>query len=100
MPGLPDSSIPQCQWNRHEGACLEAFHAIGHFKPTFIEAHLVSKMICTVRSLKSREKTSSFLEEIIHSSNEVFEDFVSDIAVEIRKLGNMTRKTGKHNDTV
>ena len=57
-------------------------------------------MICKVRSLKSRINTHSFLEEIISSSNEVFNDFVSDMAVEIRKVGNPTRKTAEHNDTV
>ena len=57
-------------------------------------------MICKVRSLKSRIKTRSFLEEIITSSNEVFKDCVSDMAVEIQKLGNLTRETAENNDTV
>jgi len=100
MPGLPDSSIPQCKSNRQEGACLDAVQAIGRFKPTFIEAHHASKMICKVRSLKSRIKTHSFLEEIITSSKEVFKDFVSDMAVDIRKLGNTTQKIAENNDTV
>jgi hypothetical protein len=81
MPGLPVTSIPQCKYNRHEGACLELFQAIGHFEPTFIEAYQASKTICKVRSLKSRIKTRSFLEDIITSNNEVFRDFVSDIVV-------------------
>ena len=100
MPGLPDSSIPKCKLNRYEGACLEAFQAIGHFEPTCIEAHHALKMICTVRSRKSRIKTCSFLEEIITLSNEVVKDFVSDMAVQIRKLGNTTRKTAENNYTV
>jgi hypothetical protein len=45
MPGLAFSSIPQCKENRHEGACLELFKAIGRFEPTVIEAHHASKMI-------------------------------------------------------
>jgi len=40
------------------------------------------------------------LEEIITSSNEVLEDFVSNMAVEIGKLGNTTQKTTENNDTV
>jgi hypothetical protein len=90
MPGLPVSSIPQCKENRHEGACLEFFQAIGRFEPIYMEAHQASKMICKVRSLKSRIKTPSFLEEIITSSNEVFKDCVFDMAVDIRKRANPT----------
>jgi len=45
-------------------------------------------------------KTRSFLEAIITSSNEVFQDFVSDMAVEIRMLGIPTRETAENNDTV
>jgi len=100
MPGLPVSSIPQCKSNRHEAACLEFFQAIGRFEPTFMEAHQASKMICKVRSLKSRIKTRSFLEEIITSRNEVFKDCVSDMAVEIQTLGIPTRETAENNDTV
>jgi len=40
------------------------------------------------------------LEEIITSSNEVFKGFESDMAVGIRKLGNLTPKTAKSNDKV
>ena len=100
MPGLPDSSIPQCKYNRHKSACVEALQATGRFEPTFIEAHHASKMIRKVMSLKSRIKPRSFLEEIITSSNEVFKNFVSNMAVHIRKLGNTTRKTAENNDTV
>jgi len=39
------------------------------------------------------------LEEIITSSNEVFKDCVSDMVVEIRKLGDPTWKTAENNDT-
>jgi len=65
-----------------------------------MEAHQASKMICKVRSLQSRIKTRSFLEEIITSSNEVFKDSVSDMAVEIQKLGVPTQETAENNDTV
>jgi len=57
-------------------------------------------MICKVRSLKSRIKTRSYLEEIITCSNEVFNDCVSDTAVEIPELGNPTQETAENNDTV
>jgi hypothetical protein len=57
-------------------------------------------MISKVKLLKSRIKTRSFLEEIITSSNEVFKDCVSDMAAEIRKLGNPTCETAENNDTV
>jgi len=40
------------------------------------------------------------LEEIITSSNEVFKDCVSDMVVEIGKLGISTWETAKNNDTV
>jgi len=100
MPGLPVSSIPHCKQNRHDGACLEFFHAIGRFQPTFIEAHQPSKMICNVRSLKSRIKTRSLLEEIITSSNDVFKDCVSDMVIEFGKLGMSTRETAENNDTL
>jgi len=83
MPGLPVSSIPQCKLNRHEGACLELFQAIGRFEPTFIDAHQASKMVCKVRSLISRINTCSSLEEIITSSNDVFNDVECVIAVGI-----------------
>jgi len=99
MPGLPVSTILQCKQNHHEGACQELFQAIGRFESTFIEPHQPLKMICKVRSLKSRIKTCSFLEEIITSSNEVFKDFESDMAVGIRQLGNSTWKTAQIHDT-
>jgi hypothetical protein len=47
-------------------------------------------MIGKVRSLKSQIKTRSSLEEITTSSNVVFKDCVSDVVVEICKLGNPT----------
>ena len=46
------------------------------------------------------KKRDSFLEDIITSSNEVFKDCVSDMAVEIQELGNPTRETAKNNHTV
>ena len=45
-------------------------------------------------------KTPSFLEEIITSSNQVLKDFVSDMAVQIRMLGILTRDTVENNDTL
>ena len=89
IPQLPVASILQCKSNRHEGACLEFFQATGHFVPTFIDIHQGSNMISKERSLKSRIKTHSFLEEFITSSNEVFKDSVSDMPVEIRQPGNL-----------
>jgi hypothetical protein len=65
-----------------------------------MEAHQASKMICKVRSLKSRINTHSFLEEIITCSNEVFRDCVSDMAGEMQKLGNSTRETAENYNTV
>ena len=100
MSGLPVSSIPQCKYNSHEGACRVLFQAIGPFESTFIEAHQASNITCKVRSFKSRIKRRSFLEEIITSSNLVFKDLESNMAVRIRMLGNLTRKTAESNNTV
>jgi len=100
IPGLLVASTSQCKWNRHQGACLEIFQAIGRFEPSFFEAHHSSKMNCNVWSLKSRMKTGSFLEEIITSTKVVFTDFEYDISVRIRRLVDPTRKTGKINNTV
>jgi len=44
-------------------------------------------------------KIHSFLKEIITSRIEVFKDLESDMAVEIRKLGNPTRGKAENNDT-
>jgi len=95
MPRLPLSAIPQCKLNHHKGACLDSFQAIGRFEPIFIEANHASKMICKVRSLKSRIKTRSFFEEIITSSKEVFKDCESYMVVKIGMLGNPTRKSAE-----
>jgi len=65
-----------------------------------MEAHQTSNLICKVRSLKSRIKTGSILEEIITLSKEAFKDLESDMAVRIRQLGNSCRKTAKSNITV
>ena len=54
-------------------------------------------MICEVRSLESRIKTHSFLEDIITSCTEVFKDCECDMTVGFRKLGNPTRETAKTN---
>jgi hypothetical protein len=72
IPGLPVASIPPGELIRHNGACLDCFQRIGRFKPSLIEVHQAWKMICNVKSLKSRIKTQSLLEEIITSSKEVF----------------------------
>jgi len=81
MPGLPVSSIPQCKMTCHGGPYLKWFQAIECFEPTFIEAHQASNMSCKVRSLKSRMKTDSFLEDIITWSNKDFKDSESDSVV-------------------
>jgi hypothetical protein len=88
MPERPDSSNPQCKYNRYEGTCLESFKALGLFEPTFIEAHQAFNLIGNIRLLKSQIKTQSLLEGIITLSNEVFKDFEYDLAVQIRDLGN------------
>ena len=95
IPGLPVSSIAQCIYNCHQGACVELFHTTDGFEPTFMEAHQASKMICTVRLLKSQIKTHSFLADIITCSTEVFEDFESDIMVKIRQLCITSPETAK-----
>jgi hypothetical protein len=89
IPGLPGSSIPQCKLNGYEYTYLVLFPAKGHFEASFIEAHQPSMMIGKLTLLKSRIQTPLFLEEIITSTNEVFKDFESDMAVAIRKLGNL-----------
>jgi hypothetical protein len=53
-----------------------------------------------VRSLKLPIKTGSFVEVIITSSNEVFDDFKSNMAIGIRKLGILTQETAERNDTI
>jgi len=100
MPGLPVFSFPQCEYRCHAAACRELFHAISHFDSIFNEAHQTSNMICKGWLLKSRIKTSLFLEEIISSSKVGLKDFESDMVVRITKLGNSTRKTTEINNTV
>jgi hypothetical protein len=73
------------------------FQAIKWFNPTYSDLYKASKMICKVRRPKSRIKTCSILENIITSSNNVFKFYESGMAVEIRKLGNLTRETAKIN---
>ena len=58
------------------------------FEPTFIEAHEASNMIGKVRSLNSRIKTQSFLEDIITWVNEIFINWESDMVVGIWSLCN------------
>jgi len=57
-------------------------------------------MICNEKLLKSQIKIHSFLEEIITSSNEVFKDFDSEMAVGITMLGIPTRETAENTDIV
>ena len=57
-------------------------------------------MICNVKSLKSRIKTHSFLEEIITSRKEVFKDLECDMPVRIGTLVDPTRQTAVTKDTV
>jgi hypothetical protein len=52
-------------------------------------------MIWKVKSLKSRIKTRSFLEEIITSSKEVFKDCASEMMVKFRMLCNPTWKSAE-----
>jgi len=73
---------------------------MGPFESILLEAHQASNMMCKVTSHKSRIKTCAFLEEITTLNNEVFKDFVSDMAVEIRNLGNPTGKVAENIDTV
>jgi len=56
-------------------------------------------MIRRVTLLKSQIKTHSFLEDIVTSRNDVFNQFESDVAVGIRKLGCHTPETTEGNDT-
>jgi len=93
MPGLLFSSIPQCKQNRHNGAFVKLFQGMEHFKPTFVEAHEASNMIRNGTSLKFRKNSSPCLDDIITSSNKVFEDFESDIAVGIWTQRNPTCET-------
>jgi len=71
MPGLPFSSIPQCQYNLLKGVCVEVFQVVGSFEPTLTEAHPASIMICKVRSFKSQIQTHSYVEDIIPFSSKV-----------------------------
>jgi len=100
MPGLPDTSIPQCKYNCRKGPCLELFQAIGHFEPTSIDGHQALNMIGKVRLHKLQIKTNLFLEDIITSSKEVLKEFEANMALEIRKLGNQTRETAENKYTV
>jgi len=76
--------------------CLELSQALKHFELTFIEAQLASMMIGNVRSLKLQIKTCSFLEQIITYCNEILIDSESNMAVGIRKMGNLTHETAKN----
>jgi len=89
ITGLAVSSIPHCKYNRHEGACPDLFQAIESFEHTFIKAHQTAKMICTVWLLKSPIKTCSFLQEIITSHNQIFNNFKSNIPIESTNLGTL-----------
>ena len=56
---------------------------LGRFEPTLIETHQALNTMCKVKSLKSCLKKSSFLEDIITSSNVVCIDWESDMVVGI-----------------
>jgi len=90
MPGLPLSSIPQCKWKCHKGACFDSFKAFDPFKSVLIAVQDASNIICTVRSLKSQTKSFSFLDDIITPSLKVLKYLESDILVGIWKLHNST----------
>jgi hypothetical protein len=92
-PGLPGSSIRQCKYACQHDECWELFQTIVHFEPTYFGAHQISKTMWKVRSLISRIKRHLFFKELITSSNKLFIHFESDMAVELRKLGNQTRET-------
>jgi len=87
MPALLVSSIPQCKRKCHEVACREFFDPITHLEPRFFDAPQASKTICKVRLVKSQTKSSSLLEDIILSSNKVFIDWESDMAIRRWRLG-------------
>jgi len=93
MEGLLLSSIPQCKFKRHEGACLELFQSIEHLEPTFIEVQQASNMMYKVRSPKWRIKTCLVVENIITLSNKVFKGLEFDMAVGIWILRNSTWET-------
>jgi hypothetical protein len=95
IPGLPVSSILQCTLHCHEYACLELFQVVGPYEPTVIEAHQAWKMICDVRSHKLVIKPTSFLEEFINCSNEIFNNCESTITVGITELDYPTQETAK-----
>jgi len=95
MPVMQVSSILQCKSNCQEGACLELFQAIGCFEPTFMEAYQALIMICNVRLLKSRIKTTWLFEHIPTSSKVVLRDFESVMVVELWKLCNSSWETVK-----
>jgi hypothetical protein len=101
FPRLPVSSNPRCKFNPHEDTCLELFRAIGLFHPTFIEPNQPLTMMCNVRAPKSQMTlTHSSLNEIITSSNKVFKDFESEMAVGSRKLGHPTWQAARSNVTI
>jgi len=95
LPVLRVSSIWKCTPNHHDGTCLESFQAVDWFEPTLIEANQVSNMICNNRFLKSQIKTSSFLDNIITSSNQESKDFETDMMIEIWKLRNSSSEIVK-----
>jgi len=60
-----------------------------------MEAHQASNKICKVRLHILRINTSWFLEDIIHSGNEVFREFESDTQVGPQMLHTWTWETVK-----
>ena len=95
--GLINSTVQIESPRRRMSRILPSNRPLGayiHGSPPSVEDDL------KVRSLKSRIKTHSFLEEIITSSKEVFKDLESDMSVRIRTLVDPTQKPGEGDDTV
>jgi hypothetical protein len=70
---------------------------MGRFELTLIAAQQVLETFCNIRLLTSQITAHLFLEEIITSSIEVFQDLESDMAVGIRNLGIATRAAAESN---
>jgi len=57
-------------------------------------------LFCKLRWLRLRIKPHEFLEALITSSNEVFNDIVFDMAADLRKPGDPTPETAENHETV
>lgn len=87
------SSIPQCKQKRHECASQELFHPNGRVKSSFIDTHQALNMICTGRWVKLQIKTHLCFHDIITSSNQMFIDWESDMAVECQRVCHSAQET-------